>query len=79
METSGKKIDKKMNILVSFLLIAGLIVMMSFIAPHIYKVNKEFLTTGKVPIIALFKYVAVGFLTILCFVIFAILILIFLK
>ena len=62
-----------------FLLIAGLIVTMSFVAPHVYKVNKEFLTTGKIPFKALFKYVGAGALAILCFVIFAILVLIFLK
>ena len=68
-----------MNILVSFLLIVGLIVMMSFVAPQIYKVNKEFLTTGKIPFKAVFKYIGVCVLAVICYSIFAILVLIFLK
>jgi hypothetical protein len=62
-----------------FLLVAGLIVTMSFVAPRVHKVNKEFFTTGRLPFKALFRYVAVGILAMLCFVIFAILLLIFLK
>ena len=67
-----------MKIFISFLLIVGLIVMISFIGPHIYKVNKEFLTTGKVPAKPFFRFMGVAIIATVCFVIFAALIFIFL-
>jgi hypothetical protein len=68
-----------MKTLVFGLLIVAGIVMLSFVAPHVYKINKEFLSTGKMPIKSTLKYVGAGILAMLCFVIFAILLLVFLK
>ena len=68
-----------MNILISFLLLIGLIVMISFIGPQVYKVNEAFLSTGKIPLKTMFKHISVTIFAILCYVIFAALIFIFLS
>lgn len=67
-----------MNILVSFLLFIGLIIMISFVGPQVYKVNKAFFTTGRISIKQAIKSIGISILAILCYLVFAVLIFIFL-
>jgi hypothetical protein len=67
-----------MNILISFLLFTGLIVMLSFIGPQVYKVNKAFFKAGRIPIKQTLTSIGISILAILCYVVFAVLIFIFL-
>ena len=68
-----------MNKLIFGLLLVGMIVMLSFVATNVYRVNKEFFTTGKVPFKLVIKSFGKSLLAILCFVIFAMLVFIFLS
>lgn len=52
--------------------------MISFVGPQVYKANKAFWATGKIPLKATVKYIGITILAVLCYIIFAALIFIFL-
>ena len=78
MQLPEKVKERIMNILISFLLLVGLIVILSFVSPQVYNFNKAYWNTNKIPLKTTLTYIGIVVLSIVCYVAFAILIFVFL-